>query len=395
MFSVLSSIVLSALSAPAPGAVQPSDNDSRPIIVIGQRIQDYRDRLATCLARNCPPDQDIDATTALAEALFLHGDYEAARASLRASIGRNRDEASRYPEPVSDLYRSNARVTRHLGLDDESRRSLRQTLRSLQTGLPTEDHRHFTARMELADSYFRYHQYDLARDELNDLAMLARKTGREDVAVTAELWRLWIDYSEFPAGSAMKRVASLAQSHDPRLSIGAKALLIRIHSHRGETERADALIVELGRTGQHRQLLYSPSFQLLQQEDSFGAQARLAAVRGGGRGATANLADRLTDTFDDAWIDIAFRIRADGSVDDVQVLRRGPGSKGWEAPLTKSIKGRRYSAVSDNHETFKIERYSYTSELQRGSSVTGSHIPDRSPKARVERLELSSIDIPS
>lgn len=384
------SFVALMISATAD-AQRPSDSPPN-IIVTGDRIQDYRDRLAECLARSCPTDEDIDASTALAELLMLKGQYGEARNVLRAAIGRNRREASGYPEPVSELFRAHARVARHLGWDDEAKRSQRQILRSLKTGIPTEDHRHFTARLELANSYFSFGQFDRARHELKELAELASQAGRDDVAATAELWSLWIDYAEFPPGGALNRIQEVAQSSDPRRSIGAKKLLIRIYSHRKETDKADALLAELGRTGQRRQLLYSPIVKLLQQEHAFAAQARLAAVRDG-RGATANLIDRLTDTFDDKWVDVAFQIRADGSVDDIQILRRGSGSGGWEKPLIESIKGRRYSASDKGQETLRIERYTYISELRRNG--TGSRISDRSPRARVERLELSSVDIPN
>ena len=93
---------------PAPALAQqaaPGQN----ITVTGVRIQDYRDRLAACLARNCPVNEDVDATLALAEALFLNGEYREARERRRASLGRNRDARPRsFPEPVSDLYRVDA-----------------------------------------------------------------------------------------------------------------------------------------------------------------------------------------------------------------------------------------------------------------------------------------------
>ena len=101
-------------SPPSPPPPRPHQErytePTEPIVVTGIRIQDYRDRLAACLARSCPPNEDIDATTALAEACSLEGEYREARTVLRASLGRNRDEAARYPEPVSDLYRASARV---------------------------------------------------------------------------------------------------------------------------------------------------------------------------------------------------------------------------------------------------------------------------------------------
>ena len=66
--------------------VQPPPAEPGTITVTGQRLPDYRAALAACLARRCPPDQDVDATLALAEALFLQGEYGEARTAIRASI---------------------------------------------------------------------------------------------------------------------------------------------------------------------------------------------------------------------------------------------------------------------------------------------------------------------
>src|SRR5690349_6634013 len=158
MLKAISSILLAAGTAASAQAQAQAQPQSQPaagpeqnVLVIGDR-EAYRRRLAECLARRCPPNEDIDATTALAEVLFDEGEYREARSVLRASIGRNRDEAARYPEPVSDLYRATARVTRQLGFDQEAQRYTWQILSALRAGLPVEDHRHFTARLEIVES---------------------------------------------------------------------------------------------------------------------------------------------------------------------------------------------------------------------------------------------------
>ena len=156
----------------APAAAQDRGEGEEPseaIIVTGIRIQDYRDRLAACLARNCPPDEDADATLALAEALFLEGDYDQARGAVHASLGRNRNRARDYPEPVSDLYRAHARLSRHMGEDRDALRSTHGILNALQQGIPAEDHRHFTARIELAEVQMMMGRWNGARRELDRL----------------------------------------------------------------------------------------------------------------------------------------------------------------------------------------------------------------------------------
>jgi len=376
--------LLTSLSGPA--FAQPTQGQN--VVVTGTRIQDYRDRLAACLARHCPPDEDIDATLALAEALFVEGEYGDARRAIRSSMSRNRDEARNYPEPVSDLYRAGTRVAEHLGRDREAEIYVYQILGSLRAGLPVEDHRHFTARLEIARSLAALGRPEIARRELGRLVEAARAGGREDVANLAELRSLWLDYMETPYGPARRRLLEMSRFTDPQralLAYGAKALLIRIYSREGDDERADALIATMG-GGETRQLLYSPPYQLVQQTNVDGNAHRESAVYDTNGLKTDNLAERLTDTFDDKWIDVGFWVQPDGQVDDLQLLRRGPGGGGWEAPLLESIRGRRYSPA--DRATYRLERYSYTATFHNTS--TGSHIPDRSPRARIEYLDLTA-----
>ena len=407
MFKAFSSILLIAISTAASAAQSPPEPvPEQNIVVVGERLREFRDRLAACLARNCPPNEDIDATTALAEALFVEGDYREARNVLRASLGRNRDEAERFPEPVSDLYRANARVARHLGFDSEAQRSTWQILRSLRTGIPQEDHRHFTARLEIVETLVAFAQYSQALRELRELADLARAAGRDDIVAVTELRGLWIGHLQAPSDNrTVRRLTELSASTDPRRSVGARMLLIRIYNERGDRDRANAVIAQLGTGGARRQLLYAPPYQLAQQDDPMATSGRTSSVqtamgreppRPGRPGETssllmANLAQRMTDQFEDQIIDVGFRIRADGTVRDIQVMSRR-GRSGWEQPLMESIAGRRYSTTADGSETQRLERYSYTAELR--GDVTGTRIPDRSPRARVEYTLLSDTNVP-
>lgn len=369
--------------------VQPPRAEPGTIVVTGQRLPDYRAALAACLARHCPPNEDIDATLTLAEALFQQGAYGEARTAIRASISRNRDQARSYPEPVSDLYRAGTRVAEHLGRDGEAGFYAYRILSALQAGLPVEDHRHFTARLEIVRSLAGLGQIETARRELSRLAEVARAGGREDVANLAELRTLWLDYLEAPYGSARRRLIDMSRATEPErrlLADGARALLIRIYTREGDNRRADAIIAEMRRDGDApRLLLHSPPYRLVQQNDVHGDQQRQDAVMTGGV-MTDNLTERLTDTFEDKWIDVGFWVQPDGHVDDLQLLRRGRGAGGWEGPLLDSIRGRRYSP--GDRPTYRLERYTYTATLH--YTATGSHIPDRSPRARIEYLDLTA-----
>ena len=106
---LIASVMSILLSATA--AAPPIDSS---IIVTGRAIEDKRVALGACLARHCPPNEDIDASLALAETQLVAGKYREARVTLLAALGRDKKAAMAYPIPVADLYRANGRVAAQL-----------------------------------------------------------------------------------------------------------------------------------------------------------------------------------------------------------------------------------------------------------------------------------------
>ncbi|MEA3046003.1 MAG: hypothetical protein QOJ53_335 [Sphingomonadales bacterium] len=373
--------LLIGVSAPAFAQQPVPGGQPQEVTVTGRRLQDFRDRLAACLARRCPVNEDVDATLALAEVEFESGGYAESRRTIAASLDRNRRHGAQYPEPVADLFRARARVARHLGRDDEAVRATYDILRTLDRGIPVEDHRHFTARLEIAEIMTASGRLEAARDELNELARHARAAGRPDVATLAELRGTWISYLLAPYGGARARLEAMARENDPanRLrSVGARILLARLYREQGNPARADALVSELARnsTGR-RSLVYSPPYTLL---------ARETAEEGG----MVSVNTRIPDNFEGQWIDVGFWVMPDGSVDGLEIIRkRGTGD--WAPPLLRSIRGRRYTVGTDDTPTFRLERYTYTANLER---VTGTRIMQRSQRARVEYYDLSTGEPP-
>lgn len=394
MIIAFSSFLFAASGATLPQAQaqQPPAGPPQNIVVVGDRLADLRARLAACLARRCPPNEDIDATTALAELLFETGEYRDARTALLGSIGRNRRHARDFPEPVSELYRANALVARHLGFDADARSSTWEILHSLQRGIPVEDARHFTARLEVIESLIAFGEYYQARDQLRELASRARAAGRDDVVAATELRGLWLLYIQDPhSADVVRQLTALAETGNGYRSIGARMLLVRIYNARGQTRQADALIAQIAGRGEHRQLLFTPDYDLNQYDDVRGAAGTVQRVMQTGSQMPANLVDRMTDIYDQL-IDVAFRIRPDGTVADVQIVNNR-GDPGWAPPLIRSIAGRRYATSRDGSETYRVERYSYTAQ-RRTEGLTGTHISNRSPRGRVEYRELSETNIP-
>ena len=366
---------LLALLLAAPAAAQ-VDSGQPAIVVTGQRIQDLRDALARCLARNCPTNEDADATLALAEALFLNGDYREGRDTVQASLRRNSGNARAFPEPVSDLYRAHGRLSRHLGFDQDGRRSTYGILRALREGIPQEDYRHFTARFEIIDLLMRSANFQSARRELRELIQVARRAGREDVATIAELRLLMIDDIIYPQGEARQRLIQMSRLTGPEdrmRATGARIMLARIYRSEGHPERADALITDIARsarTATSRRLLHAPEYRLP-------VQGVGELIPGG-----------IPDNFEDKWIDVGFWVTPDGRVSGLEVLRN-QNDMSWADPLIRSIRNRRYTEGPE--ATYRMERYTYTAGYTR---ATRTRMAVRSDVARVEYLDLTTDEAP-
>lgn len=381
MRNVLFLLILAGLAAPAPA---PAQGEGQNVVVTGIRIQDLRDRLAACLARNCPTNEDVDATLALAEALFLDGDYAEARSYVRGSIGRNRRQAARFPEPVSDLFRVNSRLARHIGLDREARTSSFEILNALQAGIPREDHRHFTARFEIAELQMMSGNVEGARRELERLVRSARAAGREDVVTIAELRDRWYALIANPQSEARSDLIQWSRLTEPARRMratGARIILARVARNEGDVARSDAMLAEIGRAsaGGRRRLLHAPNYLLTQQAVRQGNDNDVLVISN-----AFTLSRTLADEMDDSWIDVGFWITPDGRVSGVEILRHGAETS-WARPLLNAIAGRIYSAGPE--ATYRMERYTLTADFE---TTTGSRIAHRSPAARVEYLDLSA-----
>ena len=347
-------------------------------MVTGERIRDLRAALAACIARHCPPNEDVDASLAVAEAEFVNGDYNEAHEAIRGSLQRNGRFAATYPEPVADLFRSSARVLSHLGRDDRAEHATRNILATLRRGIPTEDHRHFTARLEMAEFLLRHRDVDGGRRELRELAAVARAAGRSDVAKAAEMRLLRIDDLTTPNGAARRRLLQFAESTDPTLRyemLTSRLYLAARFREAGDIARADAFLASIPRPqGDSRALLYSPPYDLVTRE------------HGRDGDSSGNVLNRLSDVGDDEWIDVAYWITPEGRVSDLEVVRSGRPWD-WARPLLASIGNRRYSASADGSASYRLERYTYTSDFE---TVTGSRIAQRARRARVEVLDLTT-----
>lgn len=371
---------------------------SESITIIAQRIKSAEDNLNACLARNCEPDEDIDATMALAETQLMAGEYRDARETLVRSLRRNKDEADRYPIPVSDLYRANGKVSAHLGIDDDYYRSTWGIYQTLKHGLPSAADRRYSALMEVAEMTFRTRGHERARLHYAAIARQAREDGRPDIAAIAEL-RSAIRH--LPPGSVwqvneIKRVANLRGEEMRAPVLEANLALARMAYEKGDEQKAQEVLQNLAHLNIKRPILvYVPPFEVIGAPAAQGeiinhSNSAAPPPDGGGPAPPGSIrafaSNHMALNVEDEWLDVGFRITPEGRVADMKVLRRR-GDNVWAPPLLKSIQGRRYTPGMDNDPgSQRVERYTYTSGVEMGS---GRRVATHSPKGRIEYLDLS------
>ena len=361
-------------------AAQPAQPsvESKVIVVTGRRLADTEAALRACLARKCPPAEDIEASAAHAENLFVAGRYDEASRILRGSISRNGRHAAELPVEVSSLYRAHSRLSAHLGRGEQYRSSTYGITRSLKAGLPDDNPEVVAGRFEVAAMQWNIGQYRLARDSYDAIAGQARRIGRLDLARLAQLRIAWMDFllgDRHGATQQLKRIAADRTPETRVARISATILLSRIDRAAGKPTNTDALIAELREAKLDKPvLLHAPPIKLnrspSQEQGEAGNVNRLTP----------------TESFEKKWIDVGFWVEPDGRVRDVEILRSS-GATYWTGPLLTSIKGRIYAPLSDPGGSYRVERHTYTSFLEARS---GSRLKQRSANARIETLDLSA-----
>lgn len=366
--------LLLAQAAQAPAATPPAQ-EGGTVVVVGRRLQDTEKALADCLARRCPPKEDIDRSLAHAEAQLIAGDYRGSRRTLLAARGRNKRYAATLPVDVADLHRANARLAYLNGMLDSGRIGIFDIVDSLKAGLARDDERIMAARLEVGDAFAKAGRFEAALSHYAWVRRLARD-GQMPLAEGMALFRRAALLSTMASvergyeSSAKKAVAEVMRSRDPvwapfRNGLRAvPAVLVR------EKDRTAALATAIGsmepQPADRPQLLYAPPIDL----------------SGVGFGAAPG--------DDTQWADVGFRIARDGTVEDVRVTRRSERLQdSWLAAATRALHGRRYAPLAlppGEPGAARLERYSFVSDLVGDVG----RIKVRSSTRRVEVLDLTA-----
>ncbi|WP_231420820.1 hypothetical protein [Sphingomonas sp. Leaf205] len=368
-----------------PQARSVAPDTDRAIVVVGRRLEETRSALDACLARKCPPMDDMRATLAHADNQFVKGDIAGSRETLMKSIGRNRRFAKTYPIAVAGLFRANGRIAAHLGEGDSYRMSTLDGYSALKAGLPDTDPHVLSGSLELADMFARLGQTDTALSRYRSVVKTAHQSGNLVVEGFARFRIVLLldaqDRETGLYGTALKTaIGDLASTTEPALQPFRDALqsvtALRA-ARKGDMSGVDGVVAKYRSLGLRTPLLvYAPTLDMIDAPVS----------------TSANLRSSARDV-DGQWVDFSYWIKPDGTVGDIDIVRESPRlQRWWVGPVQKMLGGRRYAALAlpaTDPGLLRVERFSRTAFWVTGSD---SRMPVRAAQSRLESLDLTEPD---
>lgn len=385
--ALLGALLASTVSAPALGQ---EGGVGEEIVVTGQSLEDTAKALADCLARDCPPEEDIKATLDHAENLLVAGEYKDSRDTLRKSIGRNDRHGKQLPVPVAGLQRAYSRLSEQLGEGKDFQLATLNMRDTLKDGLGKDDPRTLVADVAVGDSRAKLGDDDSAERIYERTEARAIELGQPRVAMFARLRLALLDQARYEVTKQDRwKNAMIERLEDIRdnplagaeeFTLAAEVMLARIDRTSGDGSQTEALIQRFAEKGgvDRPVLLFS---EPLFTDSDIDREANRAG----------NASARLTTLNMDEprWADIGFWINAEGRVEDYEILR-SEGETAWLKQVERHIKSRRYAPVSEEAAApgfYMIERYSAVARF--ADQTTGTRLRRREPTMRIERLDLT------
>ncbi|ATY32322.1 hypothetical protein [Sphingomonas psychrotolerans] len=366
-----------------PACAQGDGPSDQTIVVTGTPLSKTEADLKDCLARKCPPREDIDASLAHAENQFVAGYYTEARQTLAAARGRNARYAATLPVEVADLTRAYGRLSEHHGYQNVGRILQIDALDALKAGLEKGDSRVLMQRLMVGDQFGKQGRFRAAIDVYTKVAKQAREAGQPAVMGFAMLREAVLygaaSYSN-PAyrEGTEQRIKAIEQTTEPELAefrFAARLLRARLLSERGDKQALDtALTAFKGQELDRPVLVFAPPLRL----------DRVSGHEDGRIQAPKNI-NRTPE-----WIDVRYRIAADGTVNDVETVRESPHFEGrWPKKVHENLALRRYAPfklAGGADGMTRIERFTMVYDVY---DPTGSRLRQRAASGRIRSLDLT------
>ncbi|WP_265563432.1 hypothetical protein [Sphingomicrobium arenosum] len=380
---MLLSVLLATASPITQTAPQPSDPDT--IVVTGYALDESKAALDACLARDCPPDEDVDASIVHARNQFAAGDLRGARATLESTVRRNRRESDRFPVHLYNAHNGLGMLNTHLGATDKAQSSRYAALRALKDGLPENDPFIFKARIEAALDEVARDQITRAETMFDDIAEDARDLGYAEIAALADIHRsriLLVNSRQRDAGRLLAAIVRDEANISPDLRLKANLLLALAPERYRDDIETDAITARLG--GEVDQLVLVDSPPLVPGGRGVNAEQLFKDGMGPAQNASANR--RPMGSMENQWADFAYTVQPDGSVTDVELID-APADNHWTDQVLAHLEGRRYAPHGKPEAIERRERFLLTGKLE---VRTGSRLQQFGPD-----LEYHSVLLPT
>lgn len=360
-------LLLAQAAAPSPPAGD--------IVVVGRRAER---ELARCLARSCPPAEDVDASLDASVEQFADGRYTDARRTLQKAIRRNKDHAAELPGPVSSLYATLATVAEHEGDTRLWRQAARNNVLVLRRHLGETNLATLREELGFADALAGLGSPEAADSAYHTIQQRAVGSGHPGIAAGAAFRRAWLALlrERFKEAERFADEAVELTGADNRLMGELREILrTRIAIRRGDEGAVEALATRLRQSADARpQLIFAPPVANINP----------------GAGASGI---RLNPWHDSRvrFADVGYWIRPDGRTAEVEVLRTS-GLDQWKAGILRQVEARRYVPldVEPGHPgIYRIDRVTVRGTMD---VPVGSHIRQRMGDLTVHVVDLTETD---
>lgn len=379
----LIALLLAGQQAAEQPKVPQSELPPAEVVITGNKMRDLLDK---CLARNCPPEEEVDAAMNAGAEHFAAGRYNEAVRTLRQAISRNKRYASRMPGPISDLYATYADVAQHFGTEDHFRRATWDSVAVLRRALGETHPATIRASSRIGDMMVKLGRVEPADDAYREAAETAARAGNADQAAVLTFRRAWLALvtGRYAASRRFLDQIERDRGGDARFAPMLRVLRARIAFVEGDAGAIEALVAAMrGFGGAEPLLVYAPPYPAF--DEALRADVRPEED-------TLRSIVSTTATLDRGglqWADIGFWVRADGTTSDIDVLRPARGTE-WTRPLQKQIARRRYAPAAQAGDIgrYRIERFTLRSTF---GVPTGTHIVMRYGPPALQVIDLTTL----
>ncbi|WP_298808961.1 hypothetical protein [uncultured Sphingomonas sp.] len=374
------------LQATSPAAQStPPGADAAPtgdIVVVGRGIESAQVALDACVARGCPPDQEIKAALVVASRRFLAGDYAGSRQTLLKTRGRTGKADAAYPLAVSDLHRALNTIGNLDGRSSSAQISAFDATDALRAGLKPNDPLILLQRLDTANQLTRTGRIEAARQIYEDVVKRAAKNGYpgvegEAIFQAATLYATLASINPRFRDAADRWAARLDKRDEPEIvqyREGIRLVKLQLAASKASPKERAAMLAEA------KPLATRDAFLLSEPNVTFNvSNAGAATTQSGGASGGSN--DKPE------WADVGFFVRPDGSVADILVVAQSEAKPGsWLSIKQGAVAERRYAPFK-GEPIYRVERYTMVHDF---SDATGTRLKMRSARGILNTTNVTN-----